>query len=229
MRRVLATVAAVGLALLAATPANPLPDRGAKTVTGDLDSGARFAVEIPATWNGSLLVFSPGYIGEDAGGPAETAPSETVRAWLLDQGYALSGSRPPTAGWAVEDLLRDQDDVVAVATDLLGAPARTIAWGISMGGLTAAALLEAYPGVFDGALPLCGSVAGAVGMLNTGLDAAFAFRTLLAPDNEALELVDVEDETARRIAAQEVLDVAQATPEGRARIALAAAFAQLPG
>ncbi|MFC7405701.1 prolyl oligopeptidase family serine peptidase [Georgenia alba] len=233
MRPLIATAAAVGLTLLAATPAVPQaavpPAAGASsTVTGELDSGAQYVLEVPESWNGTLLVFSPGYIGGDGGGPAESAPSAATRSWLLAEGYALSGSQPPTAGWAVADLLRDQDDVVAVAAEHLGAPDRTIAWGTSMGGLTSAALLEVHPEVFDGALPLCGSVAGAVGMLNAGLDASFAFRTLLAPDNEAIELVDVDDEVGRAAAAREVLDAAQGSAAGRARIALAAAFAQLP-
>jgi pimeloyl-ACP methyl ester carboxylesterase len=98
-----------------------------------------------------------------------------------------------------------------------------------MGGLTSAALLERYPEDFDGALPLCASVAGGVGMLNQSLDAAFTFKTLLAPEDDRIELVDVDDEQVSRAAAQQVLDTAQTTPEGRARIALAAAFAQLPG
>lgn len=216
---------AVGLAALALSPAEAHP----ASSTGVLDSGARYAVEAPTDWNGTLLVYSPGYIGGPGGGPAATAPSDTTREWLLDNGYAVAGSQPPTSGWAVEDLLRDQDDVVHRASDLIGEPERTIAWGSSMGGLTSAALLEEHPQVFDGAVPMCASVAGGIGMLNAGLDASFAFRTLLAPEDDRIELVDVDDEVSRRAAAQQVLDAAQATPGGRARIALASAFAQLPG
>ena len=35
--------------------------------------------------------------------------------------------------------------------------------------------------VFDAALPLCGSVAGALPMLNGSLDGTYALKTLLAP------------------------------------------------
>jgi pimeloyl-ACP methyl ester carboxylesterase len=176
-----------------------------------------------------LLVWSPGYISGAPGGEAASGPSTITRAWLLEHGYALAGSKPTTNGWAVEDLLRDQEHAVDVAADLLGEPETTIAWGNSMGGLTSAALIERHPDTFDGALPMCASVAGGVGMLNQSLDAAFAFKTLLAPDDHRIELVEVDNEPVSRAAAQQVLDIAQATPEGRSRIALAAAFAQLPG
>lgn len=230
MRHVRATALALATVLVGASAAVTAAGATApQTHRGDLPSGARFVVETPADWNGTLLVWSPGYIGGAAGGEAASGPSTTTRAWLLEHGYALAGSKPTTNGWAVEELLGDQDDVVDVASDLLGDPESTIAWGSSMGGLTSAALLERYSEDFDGALPLCASVAGGVGMLNQSLDAAFTFKTLLAPENDRIELVDVDDEQVSRAAAQQVLDTAQTTPEGRARIALAAAFAQLPG
>ncbi|WP_051218051.1 prolyl oligopeptidase family serine peptidase [Nocardioides insulae] len=155
-------------------------------------------------------------------------PSEPVATWLLDHGYALAGSQPTTQGWAVEDLLREQEEVTDVVARELGRPQHVVAWGNSMGGLTSAALLEAHPDSFDAALPMCGSIAGAVPMLNQSLDATFVFKTLLAPDDDRLELTDVQDEVGRQAAFAEVLEKAQRTPEGRARISLAASIAQIP-
>lgn len=195
---------------------------------GNLPSGARYVIETPSDWNGTLLVWSPGYIGGPAGGEAAGGPSGAIHDWLLDEGYALAGSKPTTIGWAVEDLLRDQRDAVDAASKKLGQPEHVIAWGNSMGGLTSAALLEKYPAKFDAGLPMCGSVAGAIPMLNQGLDASFVLKTLLAPNDDRLDLVNVTNESERRAAFQEVLDEAQQTPEGRARISLAASMAQLP-
>lgn len=195
---------------------------------GSLPSGGRYVIETPRTWNGTLLVWSPGYIGGPAGGEASGGPSGAIHDWLLDEGYALAGSKPTTNGWAVQDLLRDQRDTVEAASEKLGQPEHVVAWGNSMGGLTSAALLEKYPTVFDGGLPMCGSVAGAIPMLNQGLDASFVLKTLLAPNDDRLELVNVTNESERRAAFQEVLNEAQQTPEGRARISLAASMAQLP-
>src|SRR5690606_32638652 len=128
------------------------------------------------------------------------------------------------------DYLTNQPEVVEKAAAVLGAaPNATLAWGTSMGGLTSAALVERHPDTFDGGFAICASVAGGVGMLNQSLDGAFAFKTLLAPENDAIELVGLTDEAASNAAARAVLDEAQETPQGRARIALAATMADIPG
>lgn len=223
MRTAAATVAVIALA---ATPGIAAAD-GASAHHGDLPSGGSYVIHEPASWTGSVLVWSPGYGGGHGQDPV-AAPSDGLIEWALDVGYALAGTSTAEGGWAVENLLEDQQDLVEIVSDELGDPEHVIAWGASMGGLTSAALMEAAPDAFDAALPLCGSVAGAVPMLNGSLDGTFAFKTLLAPDDERLELVDVSDEMARQAAFAEVFDEAQQTPEGRARIALAASLAQIP-
>ncbi|HET8627127.1 MAG TPA: hypothetical protein VFL91_06895, partial [Thermomicrobiales bacterium] len=61
------------------------------------------------------------------------------------------------------------------------------------------------------------------------LDAAFAFKTLVAPDS-AIQLVHIAGESGPNLQlAQRALDAAQLTPQGRARVALAAALANIPG
>ncbi|WP_262106746.1 S9 family peptidase [Arthrobacter sp. Marseille-P9274] len=174
-----------------------------------------------------MLVWNPGY-GSSGAPTAAAGPTNPVKAWLLDQGYALAGTTASSGGWAVEDLVANQPDVLRIVSAELGEPEEVIAWGESMGGLTSAAALEAHPELIDAALPLCGSVSGAVPMLNGGLDGTFVLRMLLAPDDERLELADVRNEAARQAAFREVLEEAQATPQGRARIALAASAAQIP-
>lgn len=215
---------------VATTPTAVSPISGADQygeVRGSLTTGSRYVLLTPATWNGTLLVWSPGYSGS-AGGEAAAGPDAEVISWLLDEGYALAGSKPATAGWSVQDLLAEQPQLAEVAAASLGTPTHVVAWGSSMGGLTSVSLLENNPSVFDAALPLCGSVAGAIPMLNQSLDGAFALRMLLAPDDDRLELVDVQNEPQRQAAFREILDAAQATPQGRARIALAASLAQIP-
>lgn len=232
--RLLAVASAAAVAI--AGPAGVLPAAGSDavsgsdavavvTATGSLPSGGTYLVEMPSRWNGTLYVYSPGYIGS-AGQPPRTGPNDTAREWLLEHGYALAGAQPVGTGWAVEEIMPDAVATVDVVRSRFGAPRRTLAWGTSMGGQVAAGLLQEYPERFDGAVALCASVAGPLGMLNAGLDASFAFKQLLAPGS-GLELVHVTDEAARGQQARAVLDAAQATPQGRARIALAAAFAQL--
>jgi hypothetical protein len=64
-------------------------------------------------------------------------------------------------------------------------------------------------------------------MLNTALDGAYAFRTLLAPNSD-ISVVGVDDDRANGARVNDVLRQAMQTPEGRARVALAATLAQIP-
>ncbi|OLE12784.1 MAG: hypothetical protein AUG89_06810 [Acidobacteria bacterium 13_1_20CM_4_56_7] len=96
-----------------------------------------------------------------------------------------------------------------------------------MGGLITAGLVQNYPSRFSGAVPLCGVLAGSVGVWNQWLDSAFAFNTLLASGQ--LQVVNITDPLANFVNAGTVLNNAQATPEGRARIALVAALVDSPG
>jgi hypothetical protein len=75
---------------------------------------------------------------------------------------------------------------------------------------------------------MCGVLSGGVATWNTALDAAFTFKTLLAPGT-GLEVVNISKPVANFQLAEELLALAQATPQGRARIALSGALGDLPG
>lgn len=201
-------------------------EQGLEIIRGTLGSGAQYAISVPPRLNGTLLVWSPGYLAGPSGGEP-SLPSGELGAWLADRGYVVASSKPTTNGWVVADLLRDQPEIPQVAQRLLGDIRTTIAWGNSMGGLTATVLVERHPRLFDAGLAMCASVAGGITMLNLCLDASFVFKVLLSPDDDALELVDVTDEAGRQQAAARVLGEAEATPAGRARLALAAAVGQV--
>ncbi|WP_155126645.1 alpha/beta hydrolase [[Actinomadura] parvosata] len=232
IKRAARGVVALSTAALTLTPTPALGEDGPISVTGVHPSGATYAIEVPRGWNGTVLSFSPGY-GQGAGPqhlPADLGGDATARSWLLAHGYALAGTRPYGDGWAVEETLRDSADTLAAFAKVAGKPAVTLAWGGSMGGAIAAGLAERRPDLIDGALPYCASVAGPVAMLNQSLDAAFAFKTLLAPGDDAVKLVrlgSAEEEARSVAAARAVLDAAQRDPAGQARIALAASFAQV--
>ncbi|MEV4476175.1 alpha/beta hydrolase [Nonomuraea sp. NPDC049504] len=226
----MAVVSVTATALALTPPASA--EAAALSLTGVHPSGATYAIEVPRGWNGTVLTFTPGY-GQGAGPdhlPADLGGDAASRAWLLAHGYALAGSRPYGDGWAVEETLKASADTLATFAEKAGDPAITLAWGASMGGAIAAGLAELRPDLIDGALPYCASVAGPVAMLNQSLDAAFAFKTLLAPGEDAIKLVrlaSAEEEARSTTAARTVLDAAQQSAAGRARIALAASFAQV--
>ncbi|CAM5258049.1 alpha/beta hydrolase [Streptomyces aurantiogriseus] len=228
-RTVLAALAlAVSLTLTA--PAAQADTEATTRLTGTLADGATWIADVPGDWNGTLLVYSHGF------GPtvAQNAPSAAVRTELLAQGYALAGSSydPNGSWWALESAERDQFATIDAVTARIGEPRRVLGVGQSMGGLVNAQLARDGAGRIDGALGLCGLVAGATDLDNYQLDAEYTIARLLLPEGqEQPELVrfDTAAEaaaTADRLTA--AVTAAQATPEGRARIALAAAFLNLP-
>src|SRR5215831_11289951 len=206
--------------------------RGVRTYSGNLSDGATYLIEVPRNWNGTLLLYTQGYSFTPV--PAvDTADAGTIpgdplmRFYLLTHGYALAGSSA-SIGWRVQEAFSEQIEVLDTFDTLIGQPSRRIAWGHSLGGLVSAGLIQNYPERFSGALVMCGPGGGSVGMMNQFLDAAFAFETLLAPGS-GLQIVNISDPDANLSIAEEVLTAAQATPEGRARIALVAALIDLSG
>jgi pimeloyl-ACP methyl ester carboxylesterase len=196
---------------------------------GTLASGATWLGHIPEHWNGTVLLFSHGFGAMQP----QDAPDDQTRSLLLAEGYALVGSSysGPTL-WALETALDDQFAALDTFTALLGAePRRTIAIGRSMGGLVSAREAHQPRGELDGALTTCGIVAGGLNLNNYQLDGLHALTELLAP-GRAIPLVRY---TSPAQAAQAAADItalvteAQTTPQGRARIALAAALFNLTG
>lgn len=193
-------------------------------VTGSI-GGATYGIAMPAAWNGTLILYSHGYI---VPGTTSMKPplkmDPYVTGWFYAHGYALAASSysAPT-GWAVEQALHDQMALLDLFTQRYGQPKRTTAWGGSMGGLISVALAEHYPNRFAGALSVCGNLAGSVATYNTIFDAAFTFKTLLAPDTP-LSLVHITNASTNVQLAQRILEQAQQTPQGRARLALVAAM-----
>ena len=222
-----ATAVAVMAGSVTAGAANPPPE------TGTID-GANFIIEMPASWNGTLVLYSHGYVTPGSALVARDAGDPVTHDWLLANGYAIAGSSYSQNGWALQQAFHDQIALLGHFQDEHGKPARTIAWGHSLGGIITAGLIQLHPKRFAGAIPMCGVVAGGVGVWNEGLDAQFVLKTLAPePAASALQLVNITNtgfgsgsnfQLAEFVAAQE-----QATPQGKARLALAAAVGDTPG
>jgi pimeloyl-ACP methyl ester carboxylesterase len=238
MRRAFLAVAVV--LLVACTPsgnaspahsATPSPTPSASptatSVSGSI-GGARYRIEVPATWNGTLFLYSHGYVAPGRINLATDSPAPLISSWLLGHGYAMAGSSYSSTGWAIEDAFKDQIALLDLFNRRFSKPKRVIAWGGSLGGIITAGLVQTYPDRFAGAIPLCGVLAGGVATWNTGLDAAYAFKTLLAPSSQ-LQLVRITDPQANANLAAQIFNQAAATPAGQARIALIAALGDLPG
>src|SRR5579863_5597614 len=201
---------------------------GVKTYRGKFSDGAKYLIQVPSKWNGTLLLYSHGYVIPGFSNPAVDVGDAITGAYLLANGYALGGSSYASTGWAIQQALPDQIEVLDTFKKLVGTPSRTIAWGHSLGGIITAGLVQRYPERFDAALPMCGVVAGTVGTWNQALDSAFAFDVLLAAGS-GLEVVNITDPVKNVDIAEGILNKAQKNAQGRARIALSAALDDTPG
>lgn len=196
-------------------------------ITGTLPDGATYLIEVPSPWNGTLLLYSHGYVVPGSPNPAQDVGDSGTRAFLLANGFALAGSSYATTGWAIHEALPDQIAVLDAFHQSVGRPIRTIAWGHSLGGIITAGLIQRFPNRFDAALPMCGVLSGGVGTWNQALDSAFAFNTMMA--GGSLQVVNITNPVANLTSAEEFLAAAQATPQGRARLALTFALTDSPG
>jgi pimeloyl-ACP methyl ester carboxylesterase len=191
--------------------------------------GANYTIAVPTNWNGTLVLYSHGYTfaNRPLANPAPDVGDAATGAVLLQQGYALAGSSYSQNGWALAQAFNDQIALLDFFTTTCGKPTRTIAWGHSLGGIITAGLIQLHPERFDAALPMCGVLSGGVGTWNQALDGSFAFNVLLA--GGALPVVHIKDPTTAFNQAEQIIGAAQQTPQGRARIALAAALSDTPG
>ena len=140
-----------------------------ETCTGTDDNGAKFEIRMPANFNGTLYVYSHGIrnnvnlppipviapTGSVIDYSPEVAPSATVANALLKQGFALAGSGVSAQGWSLEEGVDGAFQVLQAAKDKYAKVSKVVAWGNSLGGLTAQAFAEQYSGAIDAVLPMC--------------------------------------------------------------------------
>ena len=109
-------------------------------------------------------------------------------------------------------------------------PREVIAFGTSMGGLISALEGERGHGRIDGALTTCGIVAGAIDLGNYQLDGEYAMAKLLAPavPIKLVRFANPDEGLATGKQFDAIAQQAQSTAEGRARLALAMAFLNVP-
>ncbi|MHB1594167.1 MAG: alpha/beta hydrolase family protein [Streptosporangiaceae bacterium] len=208
----------------ASCPAPIVP--GDTVLCGALADGATYLMEVPPHWNKTLFLYSHGYVAPGSSNPAQDVGDPVTGGWLLSHGYAIAGSSYASTGWAIAQAMPDQIATLKLFDSQVGKPRRTIAWGHSLGGIITAGLIQRYPGRFSAALPMCGVLSGGVATWNTALDAAVAFQQLVDP---SVQVVNITNPTANLTGVEQAAAAAQATAQGRARIALAAALGDTPG
>src|SRR5690606_15418765 len=116
--------------------------------------------------------------------------------------------------------------VLDIFAEKFGEATHTIQYGCSGGGSVGLSVAEDHPDRFDGVVSMHASTP--IELANVRLDLTVALKALLGPESDLPVIINSGEEADARAAWKAALDEAAATPEGRAKIALAAAVAQYP-
>jgi pimeloyl-ACP methyl ester carboxylesterase len=146
--------------LLMAAPAAAEMPPGTEVVTGEWQ-GSLYAIYAPPSWNGDLILYAHGWVPPVA--PiALPADIDGFRDMVLNDGYAIAYSSYSENGWAVRQGFKETEHLLPLFRKYFDPPDRVYITGHSMGGLISVMLAEMRPGKYDGALPICGAIGGAV-------------------------------------------------------------------
>jgi hypothetical protein len=109
--------------------------------------GAGYRVEVPANWNGELVLYAHGFRGT---GLELTITNPSLRQWLVTHGYAWAASSFSTNGYDVKQGVKDTHALGQLFNGLVGNPSRTYITGHSMGGHITGVAIEQYPSAYVG-------------------------------------------------------------------------------
>jgi hypothetical protein len=132
-------------------------------------NGALYHVEVPANWNGQLVMYAHGYAGS---GNVLGVSNPSIRRYLIQNGYAWAASSYTKNYYdvraGVEDtnaLALEFNNIAAKNGRTLATPTKYFITGHSMGGHITAAAIEAeatataiHKVKYNGAVPMCGVV-----------------------------------------------------------------------
>ncbi|MCP3387721.1 hypothetical protein NLM27_02865 [Bradyrhizobium sp. CCGB12] len=214
----------LGLGLLLMSLSVPATAVGAeiKRLEGTLSSGFPYMIAVPSDWNG-IVINDLDAIANQNG---------KFAAYLLDHGYAYSGTGRHPERMTRHDPLTELDAQVAVlkmVRERFATPKYAIQYGCSGGGFVSLAMAEKHADVIDGAVAFNARGTGGMAVANMWLDLPFTLKALLAPASDLLMAPVPNDALPAAYEAWKlVLERAQQTAQGRARIALAVAVSQWP-
>jgi pimeloyl-ACP methyl ester carboxylesterase len=188
---------------------------------GTLPDRTDYRIDVPSNWNGAAL-FNLDYASPNA-------PYSELNRLLLSRGYALAGVTRTVTGWRVPKAVDNLTEVKRLFETEFGSIRLPIAFGGSMGGHTVFIGAHRKPAPFAGGVGNCAGAAGAVAQWNAKMDVLFVAKTLIAPNSD-LPIIDIpaDFEKTALPSWKAILETAQQTPQGRARIGLAAVLGELP-
>lgn len=144
---------------------------------GPIGPGSLYEIDAPAVWNGDLVLYAHGIVQADRPvvAPSSQDGFDQFRAALLASGYAVAASSFSSNGWSLDDAVRRTHQLRGIVESKVGRPRRVFLAGHSMGALAVTKMVETFPGQYDGALPMCGPLNGALYELQYAGDARVTF------------------------------------------------------
>ena len=135
-----------------------------QVITGTVADGSLYEFDVPATWNGDLVVYAHGIFDPQAALvlPSQDTQSDfpAVLPRLLSRGYAVASSSWSNNGYAVKDGVQRTHQLSGLFVSRVGQPRRVLLYGKSLGALVITKLVEQFPGEYNGALATCGLLGG---------------------------------------------------------------------
>ena len=144
---------------------------------GAIGPGSTYEIDVPAVWNGALVVYGHGLVQADQPvvPPTAQAGYNQIRGALLATGFAVAASSYSSNGWALADAVRRTHQLSDIFASKVGHPRRTLLMGHSLGALVTVKLAETYPTEYDGVLSICGPLGGPLPELQYAGDARVTF------------------------------------------------------
>lgn len=154
---------ASGTGTLAAAPAAAVAKTavhldGPIHLEGEIGPGALYEIDVPAEWNGDLVVYVHGYTSPAA--PVALPQDGGVIAALVGRGYAVAASSYSANGFAAKEGLEQTHQLSGLFASRVAMPRRTFVLGKSLGGLIGMLMSEKYPNQYAGSLLVSGVVGG---------------------------------------------------------------------
>ncbi|MGH2625418.1 MAG: hypothetical protein ACRDHY_02060, partial [Anaerolineales bacterium] len=131
---------------------------GAKAYFGELE-GSVYRIEMPDNWNGDLVLWAHGYRGPGGEVYVDNPPG-ALRRKLITDGFAWAASSYSENGYTPGIGADSTRALKAHFEQQFREPERTYLVGASMGGHVVTLSLEYFPDEYDGALAICGALAG---------------------------------------------------------------------
>ncbi|OWL86164.1 hypothetical protein SAMN05216586_11118 [Halopseudomonas aestusnigri] len=154
----------------AGLPFDALPEYSDSSRWTGVLNGAGYRIEVPANWNGMLVMYTHGFRINNI--DQLTVDTPPMRRYLLEEGYAWAASSYSANFYDVRAGLEDTNALALAFTDIAAENGRTLdtpdkyyITGVSMGGHIAAAAVERETLAtannvvnYSGSAPMCGVV-----------------------------------------------------------------------